>query len=339
MTVLKIETCGPGTSLQDTGRFGWQRYGVGPAGAMDRNGLAVANLLVGNGPGAAAIECALAGLRFTIDGGSARIALAGAGADLKIDGVTTPAVTSITVHAGQRVDVTLSPRRRLHVSRCRWRLRGRSPFSARSPCTSAPASVALAAARSEAAISSRSLCPRHRAATSHRRCRCPAPRGRSASCSGRRMITSRPRGSRRFLGSGYTITAQADRMGIRLAGPKIAHDAKGYNIVSDGIATGSIQVPGMGEPLILLADRQTTGGYPKIATVISADLGRLAQMRPGDTIRFIAISRTDARAALEADARALAAFRAGLKPAGALDLDSSRLLALNLVDGWVDAYQ
>jgi 5-oxoprolinase (ATP-hydrolysing) subunit C len=138
-----------------------------------------------------------------------------------------------------------------------------------------------------------------------------------------------------FLSATYTVTPQADRMGFRLTGPKIEHGPKGYNIVSDGIATGSIQVPGMGEPLILLADRQTTGGYPKIATVITADLGRLAQMRPGAELKFQAVTRAQALAALTEQRAALQAFRAHLRPAiSALDLTSERLLSLNLVDGW-----
>jgi biotin-dependent carboxylase-like uncharacterized protein len=83
-----------------------------------------------------------------------------------------------------------------------------------------------------------------------------------------------------FLATEYTVSAEADRMGYRLAGPAIPHE-KGFNIVSDGLVAGSIQVPGSGVPIVMMADHQTTGGYPKIATVVSVDLGRLAQRRPG----------------------------------------------------------
>jgi 5-oxoprolinase (ATP-hydrolysing) subunit C len=139
------------------------------------------------------------------------------------------------------------------------------------------------------------------------------------------------------LNEAYTITANADRMGMRLSGPAIAHNDKGYNIVSDGIVTGSIQVPGSGEPLLLLADRQTTGGYPKIATVITADLPRLAQSGPGDQLRFERITRESAIAALRAQQSAIDAFKAGLKPQGTFALDSEQLLAARLIDGWVSA--
>ena len=88
-----------------------------------------------------------------------------------------------------------------------------------------------------------------------------------------------------FSNSVYTITSEADRMGYRLDGPKINH-IEGADIVSDGVVFGSIQVPGHGSPIIMMADRQTTGGYTKIATVITPDLSKLAQMSPGSTMNF-----------------------------------------------------
>ncbi len=108
------------------------------------------------------------------------------------------------------------------------------------------------------------------------------------------------RGMRTLLETAWTVSRQSDRMGVRLDGPAIEH-AKGYNIVSDGIAPGAIQVPGNGLPIVLLADRQTTGGYPKIATVASADLPAFGRLAPGATIRFEAVtfsypSRPDAQA-------------------------------------------
>ena len=98
-----------------------------------------------------------------------------------------------------------------------------------------------------------------------------------------------PKEIARFLAATYRVTPQSDRMGYRLAGPAIAH-RNGADIVSDAIVTGSIQVPGNGQPIIALHDRQTTGGYPKIATVIAADLPRLGQCAPGQELRFEAVS-------------------------------------------------
>jgi allophanate hydrolase subunit 2 len=97
-----------------------------------------------------------------------------------------------------------------------------------------------------------------------------------------------------FLGTEWRVSPKSDRMGYRLEGPKLAH-ADGYNIVSDGTVAGSIQVPGNGQPLALLADRGTTGGYPKIATIITADLPRFSQTQAGGRVHFAAISMEEAQ--------------------------------------------
>ena len=96
-----------------------------------------------------------------------------------------------------------------------------------------------------------------------------------------------------FLNETYTITKDADRMGFKLDG-EVIENVSGVDIVSDGIALGSVQVPSSGKPIIMLADRQTTGGYAKIATVVSVDIPRLVQLKPGSRIRFEAVSVNDA---------------------------------------------
>ena len=93
-------------------------------------------------------------------------------------------------------------------------------------------------------------------------------------------------GLRSFLTTEYQVTAQSDRMGYRLSGELIIHKEGMTNIISAGISLGTVQVPGDGQPIILMADRQTSGGYARIANVITVDLTLLAQMRPGDTLRF-----------------------------------------------------
>ncbi len=336
MTHLIVDRCGPGTTLQDHGRFGWQRFGLGPAGAMDRVAMAEANLLVGNPPGMAAIECALAGGRFRVDGGRVRVALAGAVADLKIDGRSVPAGTSATAADGAVIDIATARS-------------GLFMYLALHGGFAVPADLGAIATHVRAGVGG--LGGRALRAGDHLPCAVSEPSGddsaldasfKRANETGPIRVMLGPQadyftdaGRATFLSATYTVTPQADRMGIRLTGPKIEHGPKGYNIVSDGIATGSIQVPGMGEPLVLLADRQTTGGYPKIATVITADLGRLAQMRPGNELTFQAVSRIEALASLAAQYAALDAFRAHLRPASAIaDLSSERLLSLNLVDGW-----
>jgi len=108
-----------------------------------------------------------------------------------------------------------------------------------------------------------------------------------------------PEGLATLLESEYEVTLASDRMGYRLSGPRVAHRDQA-EIVSDGVVTGSVQVPGDGQPIVMMADHQTTGGYPKIATVIRADLPLLAQCLPGDRVRFRAVSITEAQAALAA---------------------------------------
>jgi biotin-dependent carboxylase-like uncharacterized protein len=140
-----------------------------------------------------------------------------------------------------------------------------------------------------------------------------------------------------FLDSEYTVGPSADRMGMRLTGRKIAH-SRGFDIASDGIAPGSIQVPGNGQPIVLLADRQTTGGYPKVATVISADLPALGRLTPGARIAFEAVDIEAAEAAarqLAADIGALTARIAPVRREAAID--ATRLMGENLVSGVVSA--
>jgi biotin-dependent carboxylase-like uncharacterized protein len=137
----------------------------------------------------------------------------------------------------------------------------------------------------------------------------------------------------RFCAGPWTVSARSDRMAYLLDGPTIAH-AKGFNIISDGIALGAIQVPGDGRPIVLMADRQVTGGYTKIATVIGADLGRLAQLRPGATFRFVAVGHDQAVAARRAERDALAAGVPAL-PLVRTQLNSELLLGVNLIGGVV----
>lgn len=141
-----------------------------------------------------------------------------------------------------------------------------------------------------------------------------------------------------LLTAEFVVTKDADRMGLRLSGPRLEHQ-RGYNIVSDGIATGAIQVPGDGQPIVLLADHQTTGGYPKIATVISADLAALGRLAPGATVRFSAVTVEEAEAARAARERDIAALLRSLEPilVDPKTLSSVALLAVNLVSGVVDA--
>ncbi len=336
MTALLVQACGPGTTIQDHGRFGWQRYGVGPAGAMDKPALAMANLLVGNGPGAASIELALAGMRLLVEGGAARIAVAGADQVVKVDGVVIAALAAVTVRAGQTID----------IGSCRGGQFGYLAIAGGLDIAPQLGSLSLQLRAELGGIDGRAIRTGDRLPLLLAEPSGPdlaAARGIEAGAGPIRVLLGpqddyfTAKGLATFLSAAYTVSQQSDRMGVRFTGDKIEHGPAGYNIVSDGIATGSVQVPGSGEPLILLADRQTTGGYPKIATVITADHGRLSQMRPGSVVHFQSVTRGAAVDALKAQRAALDAFRFALKPAGAAAFASADLLALNLVDGWVSA--
>jgi len=142
-----------------------------------------------------------------------------------------------------------------------------------------------------------------------------------------------------LLGSEFRISPSADRMGMRLDGPRLRH-RHGWDIVSDAIATGAIQVPGSGQPILLLADHQTTGGYPKIATVTSADLPVVGRRRPGDALRFVAITVDAAEETYRVEEHRLADLVAALEPVAPshrVDIDS--LYGGNLISGVVSGIE
>ena len=137
----------------------------------------------------------------------------------------------------------------------------------------------------------------------------------------------------------FRVSQSADRIGMRLDGPLLQHRG-GWDIVSDAIATGAIQVPGSGQPIVLLADHQTTGGYPKIATVISADLSLVARRRPGDVIRFAAVTIEAAEALCRAEERRLAELVAALQPVPSRSgVDLVSLYDGNLISGVVSGVE
>lgn len=335
MTTLLIEACGPMSAFQDAGRFGLTRIGVSRSGAMDRLALAQANALVGNAPGAGAIELVLAGAAVTVEDGSARFALAGAEMSLSLDGTAVAPNTSVTLQPGQRLVV--GPARAGVFAY----------LAAAGGYDVAPAlgSVSLQPRGEIGGLQGRALRAGDRVPL-----RGGAPDGPDLALDplplnsqaeirvvlGPQADYFDEAGIAAFLGTPWTISAEADRMGYRLAGPPLAHP-RGYNIVSDGIVSGSIQVPGAGRPIVIMADHQTTGGYPKIATVISTDLRVIAQRRPGDVLRFRAIPVEEAEAAFHERAELIASLAARARPARPGLPDCETLLGLNLAGAATDA--
>lgn len=280
MTVgLRVVRVGPGTAVQDLGRFGHQRFGVPPAGALDGISLRLANALVGNRPDAAGLEILFQGPDLVVEAPAARIALVGPFAG------GLPPWRSHTARAGD----VLRPGRAKGL--------GYMAIAGGLALTPVLGSVATYARAAFGGLEGRSLRDGDLLPLA-----VPMPEGPDRTMipalaeQGPVRIVLGPQDDffdadaiAQFLATDYNVARDSDRMGLRLEGPPLRH-AKGADIVSDGIATGCIQVPGNGLPIVLLADRGTVGGYPKIATVISADLPRVGRMVAGGRISFQAVS-------------------------------------------------
>jgi len=291
--MIRIVDPGPLTTIQDLGRHGHLRSGIPASGAMDRFAFVLANRLVGNADNAAALECTLLGMRFEVERACA-LAVTGADMPLTINGSAAASWRTIALQPGDKV--------RLGAAR-----------------TGVRAYVAFAGGIDvPLALGSRSTYVRGRLGGLQGRALRKDDRLRLRDASVpvlRRTVAHAvptyqdetiirvalgPQADRftsdgiaTFLAQPYKLLPQSDRMGARFSGPRIAH-THGHDIVSDGIAAGSVQVPGDGQPIVLLADRQSTGGYTKIATVCSFELARIAQLRPGQSARFQEVSIEEA---------------------------------------------
>ena len=304
MTDLLVQDAGPLTTVQDLGRFGHLRVGIPTSGPMDREAFLLANRLVGNEDNAAGLECTLLGPRIEF-ADERLVAVTGADMAPTLNGSAVPAWQGLRVKAG---DV-------LRLGQARSGVR---------------AYLAVAGGlETPLVLGSRATYPRGRlggvegravrkgdrlplgavTAARPRRVapdRIPAYTGeaRVAVILGPQDDRFTPAGIAAFLEGPYEMLPQSDRMGARLLGPFIEHTC-GHDIVSDGVPMGGIQVIGEGQPIVLLADRQSAGGYTKIATVCSFDLGRIAQVKPGGRLRFRRVTVAEAHAMLRDSRRAV----------------------------------
>lgn len=343
---LRVMAPGLMTTLQDLGRFGYQQLGVPVSGALDPVSLRAANLLVGNPADTAALEVAYQGPTLAIEADGARIALAGGTASIEIlqnetdtPPLRVPLLQSMRLQRGQVLRVgALSGSKILYLA-----VEGGFDIAPVLGSRSTYTRAALGGLDGRA-LRAGDLLPLKAMQAPEREERMLAkldlaPPARVRVVLGPQDDYFTEGAIRSLLESSYTVTAASDRMGMRLEGPSLAH-AKGFNIVSDGIAPGSIQVPGNGLPIILLADRQTTGGYPKIATVISADLPALGRLFPGAKVAFEAVSIDAAEAARrELAARMVAIARQIVPFRREPIIDEAKLMQANLVSGMVDAWE
>lgn len=285
--LFKVLEPGLFTAIQDLGRPGRRTAGVPPGGAMDRFALAAANLLVGNAAGAAALECALAGPTLEI---LERCLIAVTGADFEpaLNGRSFPGWTGVFCAAGDRL--TFGARR----SGARTYLAVAGGLAADRWLGSAATYVLIG----RGGLQGR---PLKRDDVLHRAG--PAPRplvaGRELAQPLRPPYSSEPElmtvpgphlarikaaGRRQLFGAAWTVSSDADRMGYRLEGPELA--ATGQDVVSFGLTSGCIQLPASGQPILLMADGQTAGGYPVVGGVARCDLSLAAQLMPGQRLHF-----------------------------------------------------
>jgi KipI family sensor histidine kinase inhibitor len=301
---IKVLDPGPQTTVQDLGRPGHLRYGIPPSGPVDGAAFILANRLVGNADGAAALECTVLGPRLEALTPCA-IAVTGAAMPVTVNGREAPRWTTLLLEAGDVVKVgPAGAGVRAYVALAggidvpevlgaratylRGRLGGLEGRALRRDdvLTLFPASRPPVRRIPEAVQPALDAEPEIRIVL--------GPQDDRFTAEGIAALLSAP----------YEMLAQSDRMGARLRGQRITH-SRGHDIISDGIALGSIQVPGDGQPITLLVDRQSTGGYTKVATVCSFDIRRLGQVKPGQRVRFRAITLAEAH-------RTLAAWQATL---------------------------
>ena len=339
---LKVLTPGLHTTVQDLGRVGYQALGVPVSGALDGFALRLGNALVGNPPGTAALEILYRGPSIEVAADTVRVAVAGVGASLLIGaegGRAVAAWQSVAVARGEVVQIIPGP-----DSVCAYlAVEGgiAVPPVLGSASTYVRAGLGGFAGR---ALRQGDLVPLAQGQAPPRPERhLPTPPAAEGGQPIRVILGPQQEyftaeAVAALLGAEFRVSNSADRMGMRLDGPLLRH-RQGWDIVSDAIATGAIQVPGSGQPILLLADHQTTGGYPKIATVISADLPVVGRRRPGDPVRFAAVDVAEAEQLARDAEQQIADLIAAFEPvADRATLDLATLYAGNLISGVLNAH-
>ncbi|MGL4312098.1 MAG: biotin-dependent carboxyltransferase family protein [Paracoccaceae bacterium] len=327
---LRVVHAGPLVSVQDGGRRGLMRFGVPASGPMDRKALAIANVAVGNPSDAAGIEVSASGLTLDCTAGEVTLALAGGGFDVAVDDTRQPDWAVFGLHAGQRLSVRagawgswacLAVAGRLEApdwlgSRATHALSG---LGGGALTTGQVIRIADAERRTgrEGALDVPDF-----ATARHLLHVVPGPQDRHFAPDALSTLTGQP----------FAVTPAFDRMGMRLAGPGLVPTGA-LGIPSEPVVRGSIQVAGDGVATILMADHQTTGGYPKLATVLADDLDGLAQCRPGDSLRFRAITAAEAVALARSRATTFHDWLESLKPPR--PTLEERLMQANLIGGIV----
>jgi antagonist of KipI len=308
-TVLRVIEPGLFTTVQDLGRPQAIAAGVPPGGAMDRFAHRAANLLVGNAEGDATLECTLTGPHIVAEH-SCLIAITGADLDPRVNGQAVPIWTGIFLGRGDHL--TFGARRsggRAYIAVARgieadrwlgsastYLLAARGGLHGRNLKAGDEISTAREATRP--AVSGHHLIERLR----------PHYADRTLfAIAGPHVKRLDPQGRDMLFGAAFNVSREADRMGYRLDGPRLA--TSGDELLSFGLTAGAVQVPHGGQPILLMADHQTAGGYPVVATVVSASMPVAAQLVPGDELHFKEVTLERARQMRLALAAALETLR------------------------------
>jgi len=372
----RVEITAPGVmvTVQDLGRSGWRRFGVPRAGALDSGLLRIANRLAGNADGSPALEFFLLGPHFLAIDAPVQLAFAG---DFSVtllqagERRVLASWRSVTLQPGDALQVgalrsgrvgyialaglAVAPVLGSASTYARAGLGGHGGRAlaagdrltvaavAAGPLGGAAVELGVGGCSAEGGVAGAAAEPRPDRAPVERLLRTPP-----AAADGPIRVVIGPQDDHFdaaalavFLSAAYRLSGDADRMGLRLEGPPLRHRPdKGAEIVSDAAVPGSIQVPGNGQPIVLLADGQTVGGYPKIATVASADLARLASAPVGTLLRFAAVTVAQAQALARAHETALLRHLAAIAPLTLVDgIDLAALYDGNLVSAMIDALQ
>ncbi|OPH52000.1 hypothetical protein BC351_34040 [Paenibacillus ferrarius] len=321
---MGFEIIQPGllSTLQDEGRYGYRKYGVISSGPMDHFAHRSANILVGNSAGACALEMTLLGPSMLAKEDMIA-ALCGAETDAELDGIRVPMWRPFVIPKGSKLNVHYA------VKGCRAYLAVSGGFKALpimgSQSTYLRAGLGGYKGRALQAGDRLGVCEPQRLSTSEGFKRFQGevstyirphyednPILRVVWGNEAAHFTAESRS--RFAEQSFRVTPQSDRMGYRLAGSQLNPvDGLAQGMVSEAVTPGTIQVPSSGQLILLMADCQTTGGYPRIAHVITADLPLAAQVKPGGTLRFRAISHQEAQEQLLRQAMNLRLLEVGVQ--------------------------
>lgn len=315
---MSVTVINPGllTTVQDAGRVGYQQFGVPVSGVTDPRAMKIANILVGNDENEAVLECTMMGPQLRFNKANV-VAVTGGDLGPTLDGQPVASYAAFVVQEGQT----------LRFTGLRTGCRAYVAFAGG---LDIPLVMGSRSTYMKAKIGG--LDGRKLEKDDEIGFRAPNPdvlnlvqRRIAPEVTARNEYTVRvlmgPQDDRftqagidTFLGEAYTVTNEFDRMGCRMDGPEIEHK-NGGDIISDGIAFGAIQIPTAGKPIIMLADRQTTGGYTKIANVITADFRIIGQLKGGDRVRFVKTTIEAAQDALLTEREALRALKTMAGPA------------------------